>query len=195
MDPSTPIPPPAGEPRPPLPVRIVDAMSETAGRIVLWLVAAMVVIGAFNAVARYAGRWTGTNLSSNAYLELQWYLFSVVFLLGASYGLRHDAHVRVDVLYGRLGERGRALIDLVGTVVFLLPFSIFMLVASWPSVAASWRVKEISPDPGGLPRYPIKTLLLVAFLMLILQGAAEAWRRVAILRRPRGDGAAAGSER
>jgi TRAP-type mannitol/chloroaromatic compound transport system permease small subunit len=180
-----PNPPPAAEPVPPDPsplVRAADAVSEYTGRAVRWLVAVMVLVGAFNAVARYLGRWTGVNLSSNAYIELQWYLFSLVFLLGVSYALKHDAHVRVDVLYGRLGARGRAWIDLLGTVLFLIPFSVFMLALSWPSVAASWRVREVSPDPGGLPRYPIKAVVLVAFVLLILQGVAEATRRVRVLR-------------
>ena len=169
---------------PPLPalVRAADVVSEWTGRSVRWLVGVMVVVGAFNAVARYLGRWTGTSLSSNAYIELQWYLFSLVFLLGASYALKHDAHVRVDVFYGRLSARGRAWIDLLGTALFLIPFSVFMLAASWPSVAASWRVREVSPDPGGLPRYPIKAVILVAFVLLIAQGVAEAAKRVRVLR-------------
>jgi TRAP-type mannitol/chloroaromatic compound transport system permease small subunit len=121
-----PVPSPA--PADPSPfVRAADAVSEYSGRAVRWLVAVMVLVGAFNAVARYLGRGTGVNLSSNAYIELQWYLFSIVFLLGVSYALKHDAHVRVDVLYGRLGPRGRAWIDLLGTVLFLIPFSVFML--------------------------------------------------------------------
>jgi TRAP-type mannitol/chloroaromatic compound transport system permease small subunit len=163
-------------------IRAVDRLSDLTGGAVRWLVGVMVLVGAFNAVARYVARWTGSNLSSNAYIELQWYLFSVVFLLGASYALRHDAHVRVDVLYGRLGPRGRAWIDLLGTLLFLLPFCAFMLVVSWPSVAASWRVREVSPDPGGLPRYPLKALILVAFVLLILQGLAEAAKRLRVIR-------------
>jgi TRAP-type mannitol/chloroaromatic compound transport system permease small subunit len=183
MDPGTPKAPPTPVPaRPPAWVRAIDRVSELAGGAVLWLVGVMVLVGAFNALARYTSRWTGVNLSSNAYIELQWYLFSLVFLLGASYALKHDAHVRVDVLYGRLGDRGRAWIDLLGTLVFLLPFSVFMLVVSWPSVAASWRVREVSPDPGGLARYPIKTVILAAFVLLILQGIAEAAKRVQVLR-------------
>lgn len=177
--------PPAAPPAParsPAAVRAVDRLSDLAGHAVRWLVGAMVLVGAFNAVARYVSRWTGSNLSSNAYIELQWYLFSIVFLLGASYALRHDAHVRVDVLYGRLSARGRAWIDLLGTVLFLLPFSVFMLAVSWPSVAASWRVREVSPDPGGLPRYPVKALILAAFVLLILQGLAEAAKRVRVIR-------------
>lgn len=174
--------PPPRPGRDPAFVRAVDALSEWTGRAVVWLVGVMVLVGAGNAVLRYVGRWTGAHFSSNAWVELQWYLFSVVFLMGASYALRHDAHVRVDVFYGRLSPRGRAWIDLGGTVLFLVPFSVFMLVASWPSVAASWRVREGSPDPGGLARWPIKAVVLLAFALLLLQGIAEAVKRVRVLR-------------
>lgn len=163
-------------------VRVVDRFTERTGRTVSWLVLVMVLIGAFNAVARYLGRGIGINLSSNAYLEAQWYLFSLVFLLGAAYTFKHNNHVRVDVLYGRLSRRGKAWIDLVGTLVFLLPFSVFCIVVSWPSVANSWSVLEGSADPGGLPRYPIKSMILVAFVFLILQGMAEILRAIATLR-------------
>jgi len=163
-------------------VRVVDGLTERVGRAVSWLVLAMVLIGAYNAVARYLGRGLGVNLSSNAYLEAQWYLFSLVFLLGAAYTFKHDNHVRVDVLYGRLSKRGQLWIDLIGTVVFLLPFSLFTLWVSWPSVRNSWTVLEGSADPGGLPRYPIKSMILVAFALLVLQGIAEVVRRVRILR-------------
>jgi TRAP-type mannitol/chloroaromatic compound transport system permease small subunit len=162
--------------------RAIDRLSEIIGRVILWLVGIMIVVGAFNAVARYAGRFGGTNLSSNAYIELQWYLFSLVFLLGAAYALKHDAHVRVDLLYGRLTPRGRAWIDLLGTILFLIPFSVLMLVVSWPSIRSSWQVREVSPDPGGLARYPIKTVILVAFVLLILQGISEAIKQLAVLR-------------
>lgn len=162
--------------------RGIDAINERIGRAVRWLVLAMVLIGAFNAVARYLGRWIGLNLSSNAYLEAQWYLFSLVFLLGAAYTLKHDGHVRVDVLYGRLSKRGQAWIDLIGTVVFLMPFCVFCLWVSWPTVHNSWIVREGSADPGGLPRYPIKSMILVAFVLLLAQGVAEAARRIALLR-------------
>jgi TRAP-type mannitol/chloroaromatic compound transport system permease small subunit len=160
----------------------IDRLNHGIGRAIRWLLAVMVLIGAYNALARYLNRFTEVNLASNAYLEAQWYLFSVVFLLGAAYALKENAHVRVDVLYGRLGIRGRAWIDLLGTSLFLIPFSVLMLWASWPSVAASWRVRELSPDPGGLPRYPIKALILVAFVLLLLQGISELLKRIAILR-------------
>lgn len=162
--------------------RRIDALNEWIGRATSWLVLLMVLVAAYNAVARYLGRWVGLNLSSNAYLEAQWYLFSLVFLLGAAYTLRRGGHVRVDVLYGRFSRRRRAWIDLIGTAALLLPFCLFVLYVSWPSVRNSWAVREGSPDPGGLPRYPIKTMILVAFLLLVLQGIAEVLRNVEILR-------------
>ncbi len=163
-------------------VGVVDALTERVGRAVSWLVLAMVLTGAYNAIARYLGRGMGVNMSSNAYLEAQWYLFSLVFLMGAAYTFKHDNHVRVDVLYGRLSKRGQLWINLIGTVVFLLPFSFFTLWVSWPSVRNSWMVLEGSPDPGGLPRYPIKSMILVAFALLALQGIAEVVRGIASLR-------------
>ena len=174
-------PPPESRPPGAIP-RAIDRLNDLIGRAILWLVGVMVVIGAYNAVARYMNRFTDTNLASNAYLEAQWYLFSLVFLLGAAYALKEDAHVRVDVLYGRLAPRGKAWIDLLGTVLFLIPFCILMLRVSWPSVAASWAVREVSPDPGGLPRYPIKAVILVGFALLLLQGVAEVFKQVALLR-------------
>jgi len=161
--------------------RAIDALNRTVGRWVAWLTFAMVLVGAFNAVARYFDRAAGGGLSSNAYVELQWYLFSLVFLLGAPYALRADAHVRVDVLYGRLGPRGRAWIDVLGGVLFLIPFCLFALVISWPGVRDSWSVREVSPDPGGLARWPIKAAVLVAFGLLLLQGLSETVKRAALL--------------
>ena len=160
----------------------IDGLNDRLGAILRWLALVMVLVGAYNAVARYATRYTGTQLSSNALNELQWYLFSVIFLLGAAYGLRHDVHVRVDVLYGRLSRKGRAWIDLAGGVLFLLPFCALMLWVSFPAVRNSWVIRETSPDPGGLPRWPIKALILVSFGLLALQGLAQVTRDVAILR-------------
>ncbi len=162
--------------------RAIDSLQVASGRLVSWLTLALVLIGAYNAVVRYLGGYLGRSLSSNAYLELQWYLFSLVFLLGATYTFRQGAHVRVDVLYGRLAERGRAWIDLAGTLVLMLPFTLFTLWLSWPSVRNSWAVREVSPDPGGFPRYPIKSVILLAFGLLVLQGISQAIKQVAILR-------------
>ena len=163
-------------------IAIIEGISERTGRLVGWLTLAMVVIGAFNAVARYAGKTIGVNLSSNAYIEGQWYLFSLIFLLGAAHTLQRDQHVRVDVLYGRLSPRSRAKIDLAGTLLFLIPFCLFGLIICFPTVRNSWAVWEVSPDPGGLPRYPIKTMLLVCFGLLLLQSVSEIFKRIRIIR-------------
>lgn len=174
--------------------RTLDRFSEWTGHGVSWLTLVMVLIGAYNAVVRYLGRYLGWNLSSNAYIELQWYLFSLVFLLGAAYALRRGAHVRVDVFYDRLGPRGHAWINLVGAVVFLIPFCVFGLWVSWPAVRNSWTVGELSPDPGGLPRYPIKTVILVGFTLLILQAISEIVKQVAVLRGVAGEDESARDE-
>ncbi|MCP4004856.1 MAG: TRAP transporter small permease subunit [bacterium] len=160
----------------------IDSVNLQIGRGISWLTFAMVLIGAYNALARYAGRSLGLSLASNAYIELQWYMFSAVFLLGAAATLARDGHVRVDVLFGRMSARARAWIDLVGSVVLLLPFCLMSLLATWPAVRNSWQIGEVSPDPGGLPRYPIKTLILVAFGLLIAQGISHVIRKIAYLR-------------
>jgi TRAP-type mannitol/chloroaromatic compound transport system permease small subunit len=160
----------------------VDRLNDGIGGVITWLSLFMILFGAYNAIARWATRLAGVNLSSNAFNELQWYAFSVIFLLGAAWGLRHDVHVRVDVLYARLRPRAQAWINLLGTVLFLLPFCVLMLWVSWPAVARSFAVREVSPDPGGLPRWPIKGLLLVSFVLLFLQGLAVIVRQIDAIR-------------
>lgn len=162
----------------------IDRFSERTGRVLQWLTLLMVLIGAFNAVARYLDKYTGLGLSSNTWLELQWYLFSAVFLLGAGYTLKENAHVRVDVLYGRLSKRGRAWINLLGTVLLLVPFCLLVLWMSWDVVLNSWAIWEQSPDPGGLPRYPVKTIVPLALVLVLLQGISMIVRSVTILRNP-----------
>ena len=180
----------------------VDRFNERIGRAIYWLTLVMVAVGSYNAIMRYLSgfvqidpetasgfdnvlRFIGEvalRLNSNTFIELQWYLFSLVFLLGAAYTLKHNAHVRVDVLYTRLSARGRAWINLLGAVLFLLPFCVLMLWASWPVVEDSWARLEGSPDPGGLPRYPLLTAIPVAFILLIIQGGALLIRNIATLR-------------
>ena len=143
----------------------------------------MVLIGAFNALARYGDKYLPVRLSSNGWIELQWYFFSLVFLLAAPFAVRLDSHVRVDVLYGRLGTRGKAWIDLIGTLVFLLPFCVFGVWYALPSALSSLDIREVSPDPGGLTRWPIKLVVPVAFVLLTLQGFAEVTRRGLFLSR------------
>ena len=153
--------------------RAVDRITDVVGRGVAWLAVIMTLIGAYNAIVRYLGRFFGWNLSSNLYLELQWYLFSVIFLLGAAYALKEDSHVRVDILFQKMDRRAQARTNVLGSIFLLLPFSLFTLWVSWPSVRNSFAVREASPDPGGLARYPLKALILVCFALLLLQGLSE----------------------
>ena len=174
--------------------RFVDRLTSGLGRFISWMALLMVLIGAYNAIARYLGRFIGVNLSSNLYLELQWYLFSLIFLLGAGFALKENAHVRVDVIYGRLRTRARATINVIGSVLMLIPFSIFVLWVSWPSIRNSWAVREASPDPGGLPRYPLKAVIIVAFVLLLAQGVSELLKDLAIVRRGGDEDAGEGEE-
>lgn len=161
--------------------RGIDRLNDAVYAAIRWLTLAMIVVGALNALARYLTRYTGVALSSNAWFDLQWYMFSIIFLLGAAYGLNRDVHVRVDVMYNRATPRTRAWIDIAGTLLFIMPFCLMMLVTSWPAVRNSWAVREASPDPGGLARYPIKTLLLVCFTLLLLQALSQVIKRGAQL--------------
>ena len=157
--------------------RVIDALNEGVGRAVLWLVLAATLISAANAGMRYI-----FDMASNAWLELQWYLFAGIFLLGAGYTLKHNGHVRIDILYGRLSERGRAWIDLIGSLFFLLPFSLLLVWFSWPNFAGALQHGEMSPDAGGLLRWPVLLTIPVGFALLALQGVSEIIKRVAFLR-------------
>ncbi|HLU64758.1 MAG TPA: TRAP transporter small permease subunit [Kofleriaceae bacterium] len=161
--------------------RLIDRLADAIGALTCVLTLVMVLIGAFNAVARYLDRDFKLELSSNSYIELQWYLFSIIFLLGATYALRRGAHVRVDVFYGRLSRRGKAWLDLAGGILFLVPTCIAAAWLSWPAARHSWQIREQSPDPGGLPRYPIKLLVVLAFALLLLQAISEIIKRAAVL--------------
>ena len=157
--------------------RMVDYLNERVGRAVAWLVLVAVLVSAGNAVSRYA-----FNASSNAWLELQWYLFSAIFLLAAGWALKRNAHVRIDILSARLTPRAQAWIDIVGTVLFLMPMALLILYFSWPMFVQSYVGHEISSDAGGLLRWPVKILLPAGFALLVLQGVSEIIKRVAILR-------------
>lgn len=160
----------------------VDALNDRIGAALRWLVLVMVVLGTTNALARWASRQWGFALNLTPLVEAQWYLFSVIFLLGAAYALRHDVHVRVDVVFERLSRRARGWIDLVGTMLFLVPFAVMMLWVSFPSVRFSWQIRESSPDPGGLARWPIKALVLVCFVLLLLQAISQIIRHLDAIR-------------
>jgi len=157
--------------------RAIDALNESAGRLAWWLVLACIFISAGNAIARY-----GFSLSSNGFLEIQWYLYSVVFLGAAGYTLKHNAHVRIDLIAGRLTPRAQAWIDLFGHLFMLLPVCAIMLWFGWQAFAESYRINEISTDAGGLLRWPIKFVVPAAFALLILQGISETIKKIAFLR-------------
>ncbi|MBW4612424.1 MAG: TRAP transporter small permease subunit [Desmonostoc vinosum HA7617-LM4] len=162
--------------------RIIDTCTEFIGRLTSWLVLVMVVLGVWNVIGRYLGRISGNNFTSNAYIEAQWYIFDLVFFLGAAYTLKHNEHVRVDIFYSNWPRRRQALADLIGTLFFLIPFCITVIVVSWDTIAASWQILEASSDPDGLPRYPIKAMIIVAFVLLIFQGISQAIKNLAILQ-------------
>lgn len=155
----------------------IDALNAGIGRILIWLVLAMVLVSAGNAIARYL-----LNQSSNAWLELQWYLFSAVFLLCAGYTLLNDEHIRIDVISSRLSRRTQIWIDIFGTVFFLLPMSVLVMWLSWPVFVNAWHSGEISSNAGGLVRWPVRLLVPLGFFLLSLQGLAELVKRIAYLR-------------
>ena len=156
--------------------RLIDALTERVGRLVIWLVLVATLISAGNALARYA-----LGASSNAWLEIQWYLFGAMFLLAAGYTLKHNGHVRIDILYHRLGARGQAWIDFAGGLLFLLPMALLLMWLAWPMFVDAWVTHEMSPDAGGLVRWPVKLLLPVGFALLALQGLAEVIKRIGVL--------------
>ena len=156
--------------------KLIDALNERVGHLVYWLVLAAALVSAGNASVRYA-----FDTSSNAWLELQWYLYSAVFLLCAGYTLLHNEHVRIDVIIGHLPPKLRAWIDLLGGLFFLLPMAIIITVLAWPVVVESYVRNEYSADAGGLLRWPVKILIPIGFLLLVLQGVSEIIKRIGFL--------------
>jgi TRAP-type mannitol/chloroaromatic compound transport system permease small subunit len=157
--------------------RLIDAFSERVGRTVIWLVLAAVLISAGNAIVRKA-----FNTSSNALLEIQWYLFSAVFLLGAGYAFLRNAHVRIDFISNHLSPRVRNWIDIIGIIVFLGPLCILLIKLSWPLFVNAWTSGEMSQNAGGLIRWPVMLLIPAGMALLLLQAASELIKRFAFLR-------------
>jgi TRAP-type mannitol/chloroaromatic compound transport system permease small subunit len=157
--------------------RAIDALNEHVGKLSYWLILAAVLISTANAIVRYS-----LNMSSNAWLEIQWYLFSFVFLFCAGYTLLHNQHVRIDILSGRLSGRGRAWIDILGTIFFLLPMAVAIMWLSWPVFLDAYRSNEVSTNAGGLTVWPARLMLPLGFFLLVLQGLSELIKRVAFLR-------------
>jgi TRAP-type mannitol/chloroaromatic compound transport system permease small subunit len=156
--------------------RLIDFFNEAIGRLTMWLVLAAVLISAGNAIMR-----KGFDISSNAYLEIQWYLFAAVFMLGAGYVWLKNAHVRIDFIASRLSKRTNAIIDLLGIVVFTIPLCIILVTLSWPVFERAWVSGEMSQNAGGLIRWPVLLLIPVGFSILALQSVSELIKRVAFL--------------
>lgn len=153
-------------------VMVADFLTESCGWISRVLVAILIPVGFLNVFLRYVGRYTETQLVNNTWIEAQWYIYGVIFLLMFPYLLRHDGNVRVDFWYAERSEKVKTRIDLVGHLVALVPFVTLAVWVSWKPVRDSWILWEVSPDPGGLPRAPLKAMILAAFLLLGLQTIA-----------------------
>jgi TRAP-type mannitol/chloroaromatic compound transport system permease small subunit len=155
----------------------IDQLNEKIGYICNWLVLAACVVSAGNAMIRYAFGY-----SSNGWLELQWYMFAVLVMFGASYTFKRNEHVRVEIFYLILSERGQLWLDLVGTLCFLIPSCLLLSYLSWPFFYQSYAVGEISSNAGGLIRWPIKFVVPAGMVMLALQGVSEVIKRIAALQ-------------
>ncbi len=157
--------------------RAIDRLNSLVGRATGWLVLVAVLVSVGNAVSRYAFK-----LSSNAWLELQWYLIAAVFLLCAGYTLLHQQHVKIDILYQRWSRRTQLKIDIFGTLFFLLPMAVMLMLLSWPVFVDALRSGEVSSNTGGLPLWWARLLVPLGFGLLTLQGLSELIKRIAILR-------------
>lgn len=158
----------------------IECFSEYTGRLVAWLVLAMVLLICYDVAMRYLFQ-----SGSVALQELEWHLFAIIFLLGAAYTLKHDGHVRVDMIYQArcMGKKGRAWVNILGILLFLMPFSILIIISSWPFIENSFNSGETSPDPGGLPyRFIIKSMIPLSFLLLLIQSVAMLIRCIQLLR-------------
>lgn len=154
----------------------IDWLNEKFGTVATWLVLFACLISAGNATSRYL-----FSESSNGWLEIQWYMFGGIVLLGAPYTLQRNEHVRVDLIYGMVSERTQIWIDIVGGVLFLLPICLLLTYFTWPWFVESWRLNESSSNAGGLLRWPVKLMLPVGFALMALQGVSEIIKRIAAL--------------
>jgi len=156
--------------------RLIDAINEKIGLAVSWALLAAVLICAGNAIIRYS-----LNMSSNAWLEIQWYLFAAMFMLASAYTLKRNEHVRIDVIVGRFSRRTQAIIDILGFLFFLLPVSLLILYFAVPYAMESIRNQEVSSNAGGLILWPAKLLIPVGFVLMVLQGFSELIKRLGFL--------------
>jgi TRAP-type mannitol/chloroaromatic compound transport system permease small subunit len=157
--------------------RGIDAVTDRLGRLLTWFILAAVLISGTNAILRKV-----FNIGSNAWLEVQWYLFAAVFMLGAGYAFLKNAHVRIDFISGRLSARTRNWIDIIGIVVFLLPLCLLLIQLGWPLFSNAWETGEMSQNAGGLIRWPVMLLIPLGMALLLVQAISELVKRIAFLR-------------
>lgn len=156
--------------------RAVDWVNSRIGKAMYWMVLVAVLISAGNAIVRY-----GLNTSSNAWLEMQWYIFSAIFLLCAAYTLLDNQHIRIDIISSRMTQTSRNWIDIIGHVFFLIPLCVLMLIEGWPYFLDTWYSGEVSHNAGGLVRWPARLLIVIGFVMLLVQAFSELIKRVAVM--------------
>ncbi|WP_291988610.1 TRAP transporter small permease subunit [Candidatus Accumulibacter sp. ACC007] len=157
--------------------RLIDRLTELVGRSVIWLVLIVTLIGAGNAVMRYT-----IDYSSNAFLEIQWYLFSAIFLFCAGYTLMRNEHVRIDLVAGRFSRRGQAMIDIFGIIFFLMPMAIAIMYMSWPIFILAYETNEQSSNAGGLTVWPVRLMVPIGFFLLVIQGFSELIKRIGFVQ-------------
>jgi TRAP-type mannitol/chloroaromatic compound transport system permease small subunit len=157
--------------------QLIDSITEFVGRSIIWVVLVVTLISCGNAIMRYT-----INYSSNAFLEIQWYLFAVIFLFGAGYTLKKNEHVRIDLIAGKFSKRGQAMIDIFGIIFFLMPMAIAIMWMSWPIFLLALKTNEMSSNAGGLILWPARLMVPVGFFLLVMQGISELIKKVGFLQ-------------
>ncbi len=157
--------------------RLIDSITELIGKFAMWLILVAVLISAGNAIMRKA-----FDIGSNAFLEIQWYLFAAVFMLASGYVFLRNAHVRIDFISNKLSKRTNAIIDAIGIVVFVIPLCLILITLSWPVFERSWVSGEMSQNAGGLIRWPVQLLIPLGFAILCMQSVSELIKRIAFVR-------------
>ena len=157
--------------------QLIDSITEFVGKSIIWVVLVVTLISTGNALMRYT-----INYSSNAFLEIQWYLFAVIFLFGAGYTLKKNEHVRIDLISGKFSKRGQAWIDVFGIIFFLMPMAIAIMWMSWPVFLLAFKNNEMSSNAGGLILWPARLMVPVGFFLLVMQGFSELIKRLGFLQ-------------
>ncbi len=162
--------------------RLIDLINDKIGHFLAWLTIIMIFIGTYNAITRKLSQYIGINLSSNRYIELQWYFYGIIFIFGSAYALLHKEHVRIDIFYNRFSRKTRNLINFLAGLFIYIPCTLVLTILAIPMAKKSWEIKEMSPDPAGLPRYPLKILLVVGLFTIFLQAVSETIKSFYALR-------------